>query len=71
MKPRTLFVCVHNSCRSQIAEGFAKEMGPNKTEVKSGGTVAGNMVDPLAIEVMAEKGIDISAHESKTVDSWE
>ncbi|MCG3216877.1 MAG: arsenate reductase ArsC [Candidatus Heimdallarchaeota archaeon] len=71
MKPRILFVCVHNSCRSQMAEGFAKMIGKNKIEVRSGGTEEGHQVDPLAIEIMLEKGIDISNQKSKIVDFWE
>ena len=54
-----------------MAEGFAKEFGKGIIEVRSGGTEEGHQVDPLAIEVMKERGIDISKQESKKVDSWD
>ncbi len=68
---KILFICVHNSCRSQIAEGFGKELGKGIIEVRSGGTEKGHQVDPLAIEVMKERGIDLSEQESKEVDFWD
>ena len=57
---RIAFVCVHNSCRSQMAEGFAKESGKGIVEVYSAGTEKYHEVKPLAVEVMKEIGIDIS-----------
>lgn len=68
---KVLFICVHNSCRSQMAEGLGRALGKNLIEVRSGGTEEGHQVDPLAIEVMKDKGIDISNHVSKEVDSWD
>ncbi len=63
-----LFLCTGNACRSQMAEGWARHLHGNDIEVWSAGvTPAG--VDPRAIEVMAEAGVDISGHTSKTVDS--
>jgi arsenate reductase len=62
---RVLFVCTGNSARSQMAEGFAKAMG---IEAFSAGTHPKDAVHPLAIAVMAEKGIDISHHRSKPLD---
>jgi arsenate reductase len=54
-----------------MAEGFAKELGKDLIEVRSGGIEEGTRVDPIAIEVMKEKGIDISSQTSKIVESWD
>jgi arsenate reductase len=62
-----VFVCIHNSARSQMAEGFARALAPAGTEVWSAGTEPGR-VHPAAVEVMKEAGIDISAHRSKSLD---
>jgi len=64
---RLLFLCTGNSCRSQMAEGFARIYLPH-LENWSAGTRPAEQVNPLAIQVMAEKGIDISAHYPKMVD---
>jgi arsenate reductase len=64
---RLLFLCVHNSARSQIAEGFARAMAPAEVEIWSAGTEPSG-VNPLAVEVMKEVGIDISGHRSRRVD---
>ncbi len=60
-----LFLCVGNSCRSQMAEGFLRHFGKDKFEVLSAGTEPGEKVAPKAIEVMAEKGINISGQQPK------
>lgn len=65
MAKRVLFVCTGNSARSQMAEGFAKAMG---LEAFSAGTHPKDAVHPLAVAVMAEKGIDISHHRPKPLD---
>ncbi len=65
MPKRVLFVCTGNSARSQMAEGFARAMG---IEASSAGTHPKDSVHPLAIAVMAEKGIDISHHHPKPLD---
>tara|TARA_B100000131_G_scaffold182223_1_gene175810 strand:- start:1764 stop:2135 length:372 start_codon:yes stop_codon:yes gene_type:complete len=62
---KVLFVCVGNSCRSQMAEGFAKNAG---FEVASAGTVPADGVAPKAVEVMAELNIDISNQTSDMLD---
>jgi len=62
---KILFVCVENSCRSQIAEGFAKALGGLKLEVYSAGSKPGGKVNPDAVKVMREIGIDISTAKSK------
>ena len=61
---RVLFLCTGNSARSQIAEGFARKMAPPGVEVWSAGIEPARL-DPIAVEVMREVGIDISAHASK------
>ena len=66
-RPRVLFLCTHNSARSQMAEGFLRARGGERFEVASAGTEK-TSVNPLAIQVMAERGIDISRHTSKTID---
>jgi len=63
---RVLFLCVANSARSQMAEGLARVMLGNHAEVLSAGSMP-TRVNPYAIEVMAEAGIDITAHQSKSV----
>ena len=64
---RVLFLCSHNSARSQMAEGFLRAFAGDRFEVQSAGTRA-TRVQPLAITVMREVGIDISRQESKSVD---
>jgi len=60
-----LFVCVENSCRSQIAEAFARLHGSDKINAFSAGSKPSSRVNPKAIEVLKEKNIDISNAESK------
>jgi len=60
-----LFVCVQNSCRSQMAEGFARKLGAGVIQPYSAGSKPSGRVDPIAVEVMGEKGIDISGQASK------
>lgn len=66
---RVLFVCTHNSARSQMAEGLLRARGGPVFEVASAGTEATH-VRPEAIAAMAELGIDISGHESTTIDRY-
>ena len=66
---KILFLCTGNSCRSQMGEGFMRHMAGNKFEVFSAG-VEPTQVNPYAIKVMAEAGIDISSHQSKSVDEF-
>ena len=61
---RVLFLCTHNSARSQMAEGFLRAMAGDRFEAGSAGTEK-TSVNPLAIRVMAERGIDLGAHTSK------
>jgi len=64
---RVLFLCAHNSARSQMAEGFLRALAGDRFEIQSAGTRA-TRVHPLAVNVMRELAIDISRHESKSVD---
>ena len=66
---RVLFLCTHNSARSQMAEGLLRALGGNRFEAFSAGTEAAH-VRPLAIRAMAELGIDISGQQSKTLDRY-
>ncbi len=68
-KTRVLFMCVHNSCRSQMAEAFLRELAPDRFEAFSAGLEA-TTVDPLAIEAMAERGIDISGARAKDLSEF-
>jgi len=65
-KIKVLFVCVHNSARSQIAEAFLKALGGDGFEVYSAGIEPG-VLNPLVVEVMKEVGIDISENKAKSV----
>jgi len=55
-----LFVCVHNAGRSQMAAGFLRALGGDLVQVLSAGSAPGQTVNPVAVEAMAEEGIDIS-----------
>jgi len=65
MKVKVAFVCVHNSCRSQMAEGFARTLGSDVLEVYSAGTENYPEVKPLAVAVMEEAGVDMSVQYPK------
>ena len=64
---KVLFVCVENSCRSQIAEGFARTLGQGVLEAHSAGSRPSGSVNPKAIASMEEVGIDLGAHRSKAL----
>jgi arsenate reductase len=66
-KLKILFVCVENARRSQMAEGFANALGRGKLEVYSAGSRPSSQIDPLVIEVMKEKGIDLTAKRPKSL----
>jgi arsenate reductase (thioredoxin) len=66
---RVLFLCTHNSARSQMAEGLLRDIAGDRFEVFSAGTEA-TRVRPEAISVMAEMGVDISAQKSETLDRY-
>lgn len=69
MKKRVLFVCTHNSARSQMAEGLMNAWFGDRYEAKSAG-IEPTGVHPLAIRAMAELGIDISRHRSKSIEEF-
>ncbi|MFC9774147.1 arsenate reductase (thioredoxin) [Paenibacillus chitinolyticus] len=66
-KPLVYFLCTGNSCRSQIADGFLQALGGDKYEVKSAGLEAHGL-NPRAVQVMKEAGMDISKHTSDVID---
>ena len=66
---RVLFLCTHNSARSQMAEGLLRHLASDRFEAHSAGTEA-TRVRPLAIKAMGELGIDISTQTSKTLDGY-
>lgn len=69
--PRVLFVCVENACRSQMAEGFARLHGGNRIDAHSAGSRPAGTIDPRAIAFMAERGCDVAANESKSLNAFE
>lgn len=69
-KPLLLILCTGNSCRSHLAEGILRAASGNLFDVASAGSKPAGYVHPLAIEVMREIGIDISAHRSKHLNEF-
>ncbi|MDD5613775.1 MAG: arsenate reductase ArsC [Candidatus Omnitrophica bacterium] len=65
-KKRVLFVCVHNSARSQMAEAFLKQLAGDRFEVESAGLEPGDL-NPVVVEAMQEAGVDISQNKTKSV----
>lgn len=63
--PGVLFLCIHNAGRSQMAAGFARELSGGRVEIFSGGSEPAASVNPVAVEVMKEVGIDISSYEPR------
>jgi arsenate reductase (thioredoxin) len=68
-RARVLFLCTHNSARSQMAEGLLRHLAGDRFEAMSAGTEATH-VRPLAVRTMEEIGVDISGQESKTLDRY-
>ncbi|SNY52058.1 arsenate reductase ArsC [Paractinoplanes atraurantiacus] len=64
-KPSVLFVCVHNAGRSQMAAGWLRHLAGDRIEVRSAGSEPADQINPIAIQAMAEVGIDITAEEPK------
>lgn len=64
-KPSVLFVCVHNAGRSQMAAGFMTHLGQGRVDVLSAGSAPKDSINPVAVEAMAEIGIDISSNSPK------
>jgi len=68
-KKKVAFVCIHNSCRSQMAEGYAKALGADVMDAYSAGTEEYPQVKPLAVEAMALDGVDVSAQYPKLLEA--
>ncbi len=62
-----LFVCVHNAGRSQMAAGFVRHLAGGRAEVRSAGSLPGDQINPAAVAVMKEVGIDISGEQPKAL----
>jgi len=67
-KSKIVFICVENARRSQMAQGFAEALGKGELEVYSAGSSPSSQIDPLVIEVMKEKGIDLGTKRPKSLD---
>ena len=65
--PSVLFVCVHNAGRSQMAAGWLRHLAAHRIEVRSAGSMPAEQINPVAVEAMAEEGIDIIAEEPKVL----
>jgi arsenate reductase len=68
VKPFVLFVCKHNTGRSQMAEAYLRQLAGDSVEVASAGTIAAERPDPGVVAIMSEDGIDISAARPKLLD---
>jgi arsenate reductase len=66
-KPSVLFVCVHNAGRSQMAAGWLTHLAGDRIEVRSAGSAPAEMINPVAVEAMAEVGVDITAEQPKVL----
>ena len=68
---RLLFVCVENSCRSQVAEAWARVLGGDAVEAYSAGSRPSGQVNPKAIDSMARAGVDLSGHRSQPISDFD
>ena len=66
-KPTVLFVCVHNAGRSQMAAGYLQHLAGDRIQVLSAGSQPGNEINPVAVQAMAEEGIDIASNQPKVL----
>ena len=66
-RPSVIFVCVHNAGRSQMAAGFMSALSGGAVEVRSAGSMPADQINPVAVEAMAEVGIDITAEQPKVL----
>ena len=64
-RPSVMFVCVHNAGRSQMAAGYMNALSDERVEVRSAGSEPANRINPVAVQAMAEEGIDITAEQPK------
>lgn len=68
-RPSVLFVCVHNAGRSQMAQGWLRQLAGDRVEVRSAGSEPADQVNPVAVAAMAEVGIDITAEQPKILSN--
>jgi arsenate reductase len=68
-KPSVLFVCVHNAGRSQMAAGYLNHLGRGRIEVRSAGSEPAEEINPVAVQAMAEEGIDITAERPRILSN--
>jgi len=68
-RPTVLFVCVHNAGRSQMAAGFLRDLSGGSIDVLSAGSMPGDQINPVAVEAMAEVGIDIAGEQPKKLST--
>ena len=66
-RPSVLFVCVHNAGRSQMAAGYLRHLAGGRIEVRSAGSEPADRVNPVAVQAMAEEGIDLTAEQPKVL----
>ncbi len=66
-RPTVLFVCVHNAGRSQMAAGFLQHLADGRVDVRSAGSQPADQINPIAVEAMAEVGIDVTAGQPKVL----
>ena len=66
-KPTVLFVCIHNAGRSQMAAGYLRHLGGDRVEVLSAGSAPADAINPVAVQAMAEEGIDIASEQPKVL----
>lgn len=64
-RPSVLYVCIHNAGRSQMAAGYLRHLGGDRIEVLSAGSAPADSINPVAVQAMAEEGIDIAAEQPK------
>ncbi|WP_436527348.1 arsenate reductase ArsC [Actinoplanes sp. HUAS TT8] len=67
-KPSVLFVCVHNAGRSQMAAGWLRHLAGDRVEVRSAGSEPAERINPVAVQAMAEAGVDITGEQPKRLD---
>jgi arsenate reductase len=67
--PAVLFVCVHNAGRSQMAAGYLRHLAGDRVEVLSAGSEPGDRINPMAVQAMAEEGIDIASAQPRVLDA--
>jgi arsenate reductase len=67
MRPMVLFVCVHNAGRSQMAAGYLQHLAGDRIDVRSAGSQPADQVNAVALEAMAEEGIDLTAEQPKVL----